>query len=168
ATAGSTYSAYLNAVSSTNTDLSFEVSSDKAASGSGTYVTAIGRRIGTTAAYQAKVVMRADGRATVALERTAGTAVTVISPAVLVPGLTMVAGDTLNVRISTTGTSPTTVQAKVWKAGTTEPSAWTRSVTDSTAALQTAGAIGVSVYLSSSSTTAPVIVSIDDLIATQP
>ncbi|MET0932065.1 MAG: PKD domain-containing protein [Mycetocola sp.] len=168
AAAGSTYSAYLNAVSSTNTDLSFKVSSDKAASGSGTYVTAIGRRVGTTAAYQAKLVMRADGRATIALERTAGTAVTVIAPALLVPGLTIAAGDTLNVRMATVGTSPTTVQAKVWKVGTTEPSTWTRTVTDSTAGLQTAGAVGVSVYLSSSSTTAPVIVSIDDLVATQP
>lgn len=168
ATPGITNAASLSSVSSDATDLTFRVSSDKAASGSGTYVTAVGRRVGSTAAYQAKVVMRADGRATIALERTAGSAVTVISPGILVPGLTMAAGESLTVRISVVGVSPTTVQAKVWKTGTTEPSAWLRTVTDSTAGLQVAGSIGVSVYLSSSSTTAPVIVSIDDLVAVRP
>ncbi|MET4637323.1 PKD domain-containing protein [Mycetocola sp. 2940] len=168
ATPGVTNAAYLNAVSSNATDLTFRVSSDKAASGSGTYVTAVGRRVGSTAAYQAKMVMRSDGRATIALERTAGTAVTVIAPGILVPGLTIAAGDSVTVRMSTVGVSPTTVQAKVWKTGTPEPSAWHRTMTDSTAALQVAGSVGVSVYLSSSSTTAPVVVSIDDLVAVRP
>lgn len=164
-TAGTTNSVSLNAVSSASTDLQFVVSSDKAATGSGIYLNAIGRRVGTSD-YHAKIVLAANGRATVALERTAGTT-TVIAPALLVPNLTLVAGDRVSVRLSVVGTSPTTVQAKVWKTGTAEPAAWQRTATDSTAALQAAGSIGLTLYLSGSSTNAPVVMSIDDLLATQ-
>jgi hypothetical protein len=72
------------------------------------------------------------------------------------------------VRLQTVGLNPTVVQAKVWKAGTVEPAAWQRSVSDSTAALQMAGGIGVSIYVSSSSTNAPVVVSLDDVSAITP
>jgi hypothetical protein len=67
------------------------------------------------------------------------------------------------VRVQAFGTSPTTFRAKVWKVGTPEPADWTASVTDSSAALQTAGHIGVGTYLSGSATNAPVTASFDDI-----
>ena len=77
-------------------------------------------------------------------------------------------GDTLNLRVQVLNTSPTTVRAKVWKVGTAEPAAWQRSVTDSTAGLQTSGSVGLSPYVSSSSTQVPVTVKLDELVVTAP
>jgi hypothetical protein len=54
---------------------------------------------------------------------------------------------------------------KVWKVGSTEPSGWGASVTDSAASLQAAGGIGVGTYLTGSSTNAPVIASFTELSA---
>jgi len=85
-----------------------------------------------------------------------------------VPGLTYAVGDVLNVRLEVSGNSPTTVRAKVWKQGTTEPAAWQRTASDATAGLQAAGAIGVAPYLSSSANNAPITVRLDNLTAIAP
>ena len=57
------------------------------------------------------------------------------------------------------------MQAKLWTSSTTEPSAWQRSVTNSTAGLGTAGSLGFLLYLSSTAT-APVTVHVDNLTGT--
>ena len=80
-----------------------------------------------------------------------------------VSGLTVAPDDELNVKVQATGTSPTTLRAKVWKVGTAEPAAWAASTTDSAAALQGAGSIGFEAYLSGSATNAPQVASFDDL-----
>ncbi|GMA86183.1 hypothetical protein GCM10025868_14330 [Angustibacter aerolatus] len=67
-----------------------------------------------------------------------------------------------------TGTSPTTLRARVWRAGATEPTTWAVSGTDATAGLQAAGGVGVLTYLSSATTNAPVTLSVDDLRVTAP
>jgi hypothetical protein len=46
-------------------------------------------------------------------------------------------------RVEFQGTNPTTVLARVWRDGTTEPSSWLLSTTDSTSAQQVGGAVGV-------------------------
>ena len=46
-------------------------------------------------------------------------------------------------RVEFQGTSPTTIRARAWQAGSPEPGTWTLSATDSTAAEQIAGAVGV-------------------------
>ncbi|MGI8627710.1 MAG: hypothetical protein ACR2J5_14265, partial [Geodermatophilaceae bacterium] len=51
--------------------------------------------------------------------------------------------------------------AKVWPAGTAEPS-WQLSRTDSTAALQGPGAVGIATYVSGSATNGPVGISFDN------
>ena len=56
------------------------------------------------------------------------------------------------------------MRLRVWRASQSEPSTWNVTTTDSTAALQTAGAIGVNGYLSGSTTALPVVFSFDDLI----
>ena len=63
--------------------------------------------------------------------------------------------------MQTVGNSPTTLRAKIWKSGTTEPAAWTRTGTDSTSGLQVAGGVGMYYYLSSSTTNSPVVFSTD-------
>ncbi|MDQ2740322.1 MAG: PKD domain-containing protein, partial [Actinomycetota bacterium] len=82
----------------------------------------------------------------------------------VVPGYTQSAGQVLQVRFRAVSSgSSTTLQAKVWPGGQAEPSGWTSTATDSDAALQTAGAVGVSAYLPGSTTNAPVTVSFDNL-----
>ena len=65
------------------------------------------------------------------------------------------------------GTSPTTLRAKVWPVGSTEPAGWQYTATDSTAGLQAAGALRLTTYLSSSATNGPVAVRWDNLLATK-
>jgi hypothetical protein len=63
----------------------------------------------------------------------------------------------LQVRMQATGTGTTTLRAKLWRTGTTEPSTWLIAATDTTAALQAAGTTGLQGYLSSSATGTSVI-----------
>jgi len=84
-----------------------------------------------------------------------------------VSGLTYNVGDVINLRMQVVGSSPTTIQAKIWKAGTPEPTAWQRSATDATAGLQAAGYVGVSPYYSSSATSA-IVLQLDELTVTAP
>jgi hypothetical protein len=117
--------------------------------------------------YDVDVRWVAGGGVTLALERTVGTVETSLQTKT-VPGLTVAAGDRLNVRMQTTGTSPTTLRAKVWKVGAVEPTDWTTSITDSSASLQGPGAVGLAAYLSGSATNAPVVASFDDFSAGRP
>jgi hypothetical protein len=71
----------------------------------------------------------------------------------------------LNVRLQVTGTSPTTLRLKVWPATAAEPAAWQLTGTDSAAGLQVAGAVGVTAYLSSGATNAPIVLRMSGLSA---
>jgi hypothetical protein len=78
--------------------------------------------------------------------------------------LTYTAGTQLQVRLQVTGTTSTTVRARVWKVGDTEPTTWRVSNIDTTTtALQAAGYIGVQSYVSGTATSTPVTVKFDDL-----
>lgn len=54
-------------------------------------------------------------------------------------GVTWSAGDEFQLRVQVTGSSPTTIQAKLWRAGSAEPTAWQLTTTDSTPGLQGTG-----------------------------
>ncbi len=84
-----------------------------------------------------------------------------------VAGLVYAPGDVLNVRFQVTGSGTTTLQARVWKDGTAEPTTWI-TATDSTAALQSAGAVGVYSYLSGSATNSPITLSVQDFAVQAP
>lgn len=166
---GSTRGAHLRAVSSAATDLRATMSPDKLATGGGLYVSVAARAVTGAGDYRAKYVLRSDGRIALSLVRTSATgAETALGAAVLVPNLSYAAGSTLAVRVQATGTAPTTIRAKVWAAGAAEPSAWTLTATDATAALQVPGGVGVMAYLSSAATNAPIVLSVDDLAAVAP
>ncbi len=154
---GETRTMTLDAVSTTSSDVSATFSLDSVPTGGGSYTRVNSRQVGQ-AFYQTQVWIKATGQ--IQLVQSEGA--TTLGSYIL-PGTTYQAGQQLRVRVLTTGTSPTTVKAKVWVAGQAEPAAWQTSVTSSTAALQAAGTVGIQTYLSGSAT-APVTTRIDDLV----
>lgn len=131
---------------------------DKAAGGD-FYAGVLLREVGS-GFYKVRARFRPDG--SVALQLVGGSSTSTVT----IPGLSYVPGTTLQLRASATGASPTTIRARIWAAGATEPSTWPLQVTDSSAALQTSGALGLDGYLSSSATNAPVTLRYDNYLAT--
>ena len=159
--AGNGYYATLGGVSSTDTDVSLSYGADKPATGGGQYVSVLARKVNTTTDYRAKVLVGSTGAVSLWLARTVSGTETLLPGGGVVSGLTAGAGDRFEVRVQATGTGTTTLRAKIWKSGTTEPTAWTRTGTDTTAALQVAGSVGTYYYLSGSATNGPVVISTD-------
>ncbi|WP_271176070.1 PKD domain-containing protein [Leifsonia poae] len=156
--AGSTKTELLSGISSTNTDTTVQFSTDRTATGGGIYVSAIGRSNGTIE-YSARIWEQASGAMQLQLLQ-GGTAMQLVN----LTGLTYTPGQQYQVRLQVFGTSPTTIRAKVWKVGTTEPTAWQASVTDSTAALQVAGSVGLRAYLSGTATDTPLTTKFDNFV----
>jgi PKD repeat protein len=166
--AGWSTSMALTGVSSVDNDLRTSVSLDKAATGGGTYVYVTGRKVATNSEYRATLRYRSDGRVVVALNAYKGTStnVTLVNET-LVPG-TVTPGAKVNVRLEVSGSGTTTIRAKAWLDGTTEPTAWTVSTTDTFAGLQAPGSVALAAYTSGSATNAPQTVSFDDLSVFKP
>jgi len=161
--------ATLGSVSQLNTDLTMSVATDKPVTGSGLYISVRGRQVPNVGDYRTKLRLNSNGTVALSLSRvTAAGAGTTIQSEVTVSGLNYAVGDRINVRLQVTGQSPTTIRAKAWKAGTTEPLTWQRSVTDNTAGFQANGSIGIKLFLSGPSTNTPIEVSMDDLVAKTP
>jgi PKD repeat protein len=158
--AGRGPSAYLPGVSTTASNSLVTVSLDKIGNGGGSYLGVIGRRVGT-AEYRGKVKVLASGATTLQLTRLSGGAETTLAQ--FTPGITLAAGQQLQLRVEVTGTAPTTLRAKTWRAGTAEPGTWSVTSTDATAGLQSAGSAGLLSYMASSATNAPVLARFDDL-----
>ncbi len=168
-TAGAGSGATLPGVSQSATDLTMSVATDKPVVGGALFVSVRGRNVPSVGDYRAKVRFKPDGGIGLSLSRmTASGTETTIQAEVTIAGLTYAVGDRLNVRVQVTGTSPTTIRARVWKVGTTEPTTWQRTITDSTAGFQTAGNIGITVFFVATSTSAPLVVTMDDLVARAP
>jgi hypothetical protein len=161
---GSGLSIHLGSVSSTTTDISVTAAQDRTPTGGGTHVSVIGRRVTGGGDYRVKVRLLPSGEVGLSIQRTSAkgkeTALTPESP---VPGLAVPPGVGVRVRFQATGTRPTTLRAKAWLPTDIEPVDWSASVTDSTAALQEPGAVGVKGYLSASATNAPTVLQFDDL-----
>ena len=156
-------SIYLNSVSSTTTEVSVNVGIDKVATGGGVTASVIGRST-SSGDYRAQLKFLSNGSVTASLVRmtSAGTASTLAAESV-VSGLTYAVGDSLTARLQVSGVSPTTLNLKVWKTGTSEPSAWIKTATDATAGFQAVGRIGLFSYLSGSATNPPTATLWDNL-----
>jgi large repetitive protein len=165
---GNSATASLPIAAKTDTEFTGTVSVDKAATGSGEYISLIARRISATVDYRGNLRLAPDGTAVVSLAKMVSGTETALVPSVTLPGMTISPNDKLRVRSQAIGTSPTTLRLKVWKDGTTEPSAWSVSGSDSTTGLQAAGGIAFYTYLSSAATNAPTVFSLDDLWAGPP
>lgn len=156
-------SAFLTSVSARDVDARVDVTFDKAATGGGTYFS-LAVRQATTNDYRVKVKRPPTGAVTLYLTKVVGGIETTLGSPV-VTDVVPTATDTLRIRLQASGTGTSTLKAKVWKVGATEPAAWQLTATDSTTGLQGAGGLGVWVYLSGSATNAPVAASIDNLSA---
>jgi PKD repeat protein len=161
ASAGSGPTATLGAVGSADVDLSLNMSLDKASSGSGTYVSVAVRKVGTSE-YRTTAKFLAGGSVQLQLLKIVNGASTSLKT-VTVAGLTYTAGDTETLQFQVSGSATVTLNAKIFKAGTTEPSAWQATATDSSATLSTTGGVALYPYLSGSSTLGAVVATFDDL-----
>ncbi|MGV9194805.1 metallophosphoesterase [Microbacterium sp. MC2] len=159
ANAGSTLNATLPSVSTTDIDAHVTATIDRIPQ-QWLGLSFFTRQIGS-GGYAARLRIQPTGAVTLEALRDS----TVLASA---PTGTATAGTAIHVRMQTEGTSPTTIRARAWLDGTTEPSIWQITTTDNTAALQQPGTLRLTTYLSSSATNGPVIVTYDNLTATTP
>jgi large repetitive protein len=162
--AGTSGRVSLSGFSSTDTELAVDIETDKAATGGGQYISLIGRTVSGGSDYRGKLLLAAGGAVTASVTRFGGGVETTLGSTV-VPGLTHAAGTRVRARLQVSGASPTTVRFKVWAAGQPEPSTWSVTRTDTTAALQAAGGIAMYQYVSASATNAPITFRFDDFSA---
>ncbi|MDT0156342.1 PKD domain-containing protein [Microbacterium sp. ARD32] len=152
----------LDEVQSDTSDSRFSLSLDRVVDAGSTHVN-YGVHRSAAGEYRAKLQVAAGGVVRVGVAKVVGTAETLMANKVL-PDYTYAADAVLNVRVQTTvGGGSTTVQVKVWAAGTDEPSAWLVAATDDESSLQVPGSIALTTYVSGSATNGPVTIAFDDL-----
>ena len=159
--------AVLGATSARDVDIRFRVRADKVPAGDSLYAYAIVRRSGTSA-YQPKLIIAAGGTMRVHCGVVINGVESSIAPSVTLSGPAYVANSWMWVRAQVTGAGPTTICVKAWLDGTAEPSGWAFTATDSSAAVQGAGEVGLRAVLGPAATNGPVTVSFDDLSAAIP
>jgi len=157
------YGAYLNAVKIASVDLSVSVRSDKAASGYRQAVYLVARRVRSNTEYRVRV-QATTSQLWLQLQKVIDGKSTSLGNPVSLPGISYVANKTLRLRLQATGTGPTTLRVKAWPAGTSEPGDWPLTRSDTQAALQAAGGVGLRAQLPADATNAPVRMSFDDLL----
>lgn len=163
--AGKTRAAHLSNVQAESVDITTTAVGETPATGGGTYVSVAGRKVAANAEYRAKAHIKSTGKVALYLTALKGSAAEEnLGSAVAMPG-SLPDQTGLNIRLQVTGTSPTTIRAKVWPLGTTEPQEWMRTSTDSYAGLQEPGTVGLLIYVSSSATNTPTSVAFDDFAA---
>lgn len=166
---GNAPAAYLKNVQAADTDLSFNVSLNKNATGGGVYVSAVGRSVVNQGDYRAKVRFISTGRVYLAIVKlTAAGVETYLTPETLIAGLTGTNGEQIGVRIQVTGQGTTAIKSKVWAASGAEPASWQLEVSDSTAGFQAPGYTGIMAQLSGSATNAPVTARVSNYTLTTP
>ncbi|WP_448611584.1 PKD domain-containing protein [Geodermatophilus sp. URMC 60] len=162
--AGRSTRATLARVSAQDVAVQAEVVLPQAPTGSGTYVSLAGRRVGTSD-YRATLRFQASGLVDLRLDRIVEGVETVLGT-VRLPG-TYTAGTALTVRLELTGSGTTTLAAKAWAQGAAEPADWALTRTDGTAALQVPGGLYLETYTAANATRTQVF-RIDDLWAGAP
>jgi PKD repeat protein len=101
--------------------------------------------------YRGRVRFAPNGTVVASVvRRTGAVADEYVGSAVTVPGLSN--SSSVELRVTATGTNPTTITVTAWATGTPEPATPQVVVTDSTPALQQAGAVGVTGYVGGGST----------------
>ncbi len=165
-TDGRSPTARLGSVSSSDTDLAVTLRADKVPTASGAYVYVVGRYAPSAAQYFAKVRFTRGGTVGLSLgRRSSGQVESALVSERTLPGLTLKAGAPVRVRVQVTGKNPTTVRARAWAPSGAEPTGWQVQTRDSTAGLQSTGAVALSGYLSRGATNSPIVVRVDDLLA---
>lgn len=155
-------SAWLLGVSALDVDETFRVKTDKVAQNGSQIAYFIARRVGSTTNYLGRVRFAPDGSIRVQATAEVNGVQTLLGGEKVLSGVTQTANTYYWLRGQVVGTNPTTIRLKIWVDGQPEPSTWLYSATDSTAALQAPGSVGVRVYLATQATNAPVIFTFDD------
>jgi hypothetical protein len=139
------------------------LSTNKAASGGSQMASLTSRFVSGAGEYRART--RFTGSVVrLALVRTGPTGSETVLTETVVSGISHAAGTQYRVRFEVEGAAPTTLRARLWLATDAEPATWTVQTTDASAALQTPGLSGLTTYLSSSTSNAPVTFTFDDLV----
>lgn len=163
-TAGRTRQVFLRSMSTTDSDTTASVRLDTAPGGSGAYASLVSRRVAESVEYRGTARVQANGSVSALIYRMNGTLPeTVIGTEVVIPGLSAAPGSSISLRLRTTGTNPTRLSLAVWQTGSAEPAPQV-TASDSTAALQSAGAPGITAALSSRHGSSVVRFSFDDFI----
>lgn len=154
----STRTARLTAVTTDDADVQLVITTDKVTNGTA-YLGVVGRAIGNDE-YRCRLIIE-DGaaRATLTRRESGDTLTHLAASSPLFP---VTAGEPTRIRCSVTGTAPTLLRMKLWRAGLAEPDHWTLTASDATRAFQTSGAVGVHLYMSGASNGAMVVL-LDDL-----
>jgi trimeric autotransporter adhesin len=164
AAAGSGPTATLNAVSAANINMVVDATTN--AQGTGNGISLIYRaRYSSSGEYRLKVRLLPGGVVHLALSKLVSGTETVLKE-VVISNLTYTTGEVLRTRFTVSGNGTTTLTGKIWDASTTEPATAQVTSTDSTASLQSAGAIGIQSYLSTNATNAPVVATYSGLTVT--
>ncbi len=163
-TAGATRAAYLP-VSAQDVDLTFSFKVDKLPTGGGSVYAYGSVRRSTTSDYRIKARIFGTGAVYLSISRFSGGTETTLGSELQVSGLTYLAGSYLNVHAQVSGLTPTTLKASVWPAGQAEPATFQVSKSDSTAALQGSGQVGLRAYTSSTTSNNPIVESFDSFVA---
>jgi hypothetical protein len=161
--AGQQRSALLNNVNAQNIDIKFKVNVNKIAQGGNYYVYGVARHSGNNE-YRPRLIFKPGGaiqvHSTILVN---GSEVSLGTP-VTVGNLTQCSCQWIWFHAQIQGTSPTTIRVKAWKDGTSEPSNWQFTATDGHSVCQTAGSVGLRVYLSAAVTNAPVTFRFDNYV----
>ena len=160
--AGAGPAAFLEDVVTSSADITYRLSPSAVATGSGLYLTCVGRRISAGNTYEITVALQPDGDIRLDLgKRLDGEEIDV--DGMTIPGLGYGPGTVLHLRVQVFGTDPTTLRARVWADGEAEPGDWQLAGEDSEPILQASGDLGINSYLSSSATTS-ISAGFDDLL----
>jgi PKD repeat protein len=158
---GGNDTAYLPGVKNANFDVTARVASSAAGSATNSWVMFVLRKVSTNNEYRLRVRFSNAGIGVVPVKLAGSSTATLIGTEVLT-GSAYSANSFYRVRVQVSGANPTTIRAKVWKDGTSEPAAWLFTRTDATAGLQAAGITGLNSYRAASST--PVDFLFDDFV----
>jgi hypothetical protein len=159
--------AVLQDVNIVNTDITFRVQTDKISSKGSQEVSFIARYLNGDTMYRGRIRFYGNGEVFVQAVRGLNGSWLSLGSNTQVTGLTHSPNSYIWVRAQVTGTNPTTIRIKAWANGQSEPSTWTYTVTDSSTALQTAGAVGLRAWLGNA-TNAPVRFTFDDFLVDNP
>ena len=153
--------ANLAAASGVNTRVTASFALDKIAAGQ--QITLIGRQVGSDT-YNARVLIAGDGTVRIAIFRNQSS----FGAAINVPGLVLSPGVVYTMAFEVKGTGTTSLAAKLWRASDPQPAAWQLTKSDATAALQSAGWVGLDTFVPTSANAYPVTLSFDDVLVTDP
>ncbi len=162
-TAGAARAATLGSVSARDVEAVVDLAFDKVPVGNGSYASLVVRKVGTTE-YRLRVRLTATGSFRELMRVVNGTETVLLSQTITGVRYTT-AGSLVHLRLRAVGNGTTTLQGRIWFGSDPEPTTWQIQTTDTTAALQAPGGIGVHHYLSGSATNAPVVMSVDNLTA---